>query len=189
MSHLFSLPEPSGVLELLCSKRRAVMEISVVFRIFSLARCPAVVSAGSRGCQVLHGVHGSAMLKSLRRAGRPRHSCKPGGSCRGMDPIQEHHTSFKDLWSPNKPEGVVQLLLPGRAGVIRCRDVLVSLFAVEMCCFPFSSSLAQPAQRGLPREGVAEVTLMGLPRFRAKHQLLGCFQSWKTCGFRTLEVT
>lgn len=44
-----------------------------------------------------------------------------------MEPIQEHHTYFKDLWSPSKPEGVEQLSLPGWAGVTRCRDVLVSL--------------------------------------------------------------
>lgn len=83
-----------------------------------------------------------------------------------MDPIQEHHTSFKDFRSPSKPEGGVQLLLPGCAEVPGCRGVLVSLFLL--------AHLAEDS-----REGAMEVTLMSLPSFCAKHQHLGCFQSWK----------
>lgn len=51
--------------------------------------------------------------------------------------------------------------------------------------------LAKPAQQGLC-EGAVEVTLMHLPWFRAEHQHLGCFWSWKTfpcCGFGSLWMT
>lgn len=95
------------------------------------------------------------------------------GSCRGMDPIQEHHTSFKDLWSPSKPEGVVQLSLPGRAGV-------TGGTGGEMCWCPFSSWLTLQSQRSRgSREGAVEVTSMSFLMFCANHPCSGCFWSWK----------
>lgn len=169
MSRLFPPPEQAAGRSCFSMIRAVmVMVISFVLRIFSLARCPAAVSTGSRGCQVLQRVHrrDSASDCHVLADLCVRASLLACGSCRGMDPIQEQHTSFKDLWSPSKPEGVVQLLLPGCTGVTRCRDVLVALFLLAY--------LAEDSH-----EGAVEVTLISLPRFCAKHWRLGCFWSWK----------
>lgn len=137
-------------------KAGMVMELSFVLGIFSLARCPAAGSSGGRGCQVLPGVHPiMGMWCHSAMCWRPCASRSPAGvgELQGMEPIQEHHTYFKDLWSPSKPEGVVQLSLPGWAGVTRCRNALVSLFL----------RLILQSQHSRDPGGAVEVTLMHLP--------------------------
>lgn len=81
----------------------------------ALSFLPSEMScSGGRGCQVLQKVH---RRDAAACAGRPHLPASLAGvcSCRGMDAVQEHHTSFKDFWSPSKPQAVVQLLLESHA--------------------------------------------------------------------------
>lgn len=62
-------------------------------------------------------------------------------SCRGMDVIQEHHPSFKDLWLSSKPEGVAELLSAKHG------EGSMSYYSQHTRCFqrPFSPSCSAGA--------------------------------------------